>query len=314
MVLMLSEFGEIKKPKAVLFCRELADFRLGEVTPHSLFELAHFDVADCDTSEPDYLKVKMLAHLADFAVSALVEHHFDIGAVVCSAHNSDLTGSGFATVNHDSARESLCLLGGHIGLYGYMVNLVDLLLWVSYEVRELAVIGHNQKSFAVLIKSADGINALGNILDEVSHAFAVHFIAHCGNEASRLVEHYVTLAALALHYNALVVDVDLINRRVDLVAQNCGFAVKLDRAVFDKLLTLSARSYAAVSHKFLKSYEIVFHKITFLSSLNSSQPVSCQYFAVQSIDYLPHFLVLLYWSIEKVVEINCTFYLFIILF
>ena len=89
----------------------------------------------------------------------------------------------------------------------------------------------------------------GNILPAIVTSALGVAIAHSGDKAARLVEHYVAVLG-ARHNNPLAADKDLV-LVCHLVAEDRGLAVDLDLALQNQLLSLSARRDAALSQKFL---------------------------------------------------------------
>ena len=153
--------------------------------------------------------------------------------------------------NADGHLDDLLLSGA--GVDRDAVQLADTAGRVGQHIDKGTVIGHEQQSLTVLVKTAHGAQHGGHIGHQFHDGLAAAVIRAGGQIAARLVQHDVGVLALAHDADGLAVNHDLVVVGVHLVTQGDGVAIDLDLARCDQSLRLTAGADALISQHFLHS-------------------------------------------------------------
>jgi hypothetical protein len=203
----------------------------------------------------------LLKHLAQFAVTALNQHHF-VPGVVAAADLANLcrrslhaSGTRLFAIDADTAAEAFDRL-----FRGFATDFDEISFFHSRGgagqlVGQFAVVGHQQQTLAEVIEAANGINAFLDLCEEFHHRGPVLGIAHGGDEALGLVEHEVAQALRALQ--ELAVDANVIANRVGLGAEfGHDFAVDLYTSFGDQFFGVAAAGDAGLGEDFLEAVQL----------------------------------------------------------
>ena len=119
-------------------------------------------------------------------------------------------------------------------------------------VRQLAVIGHHQQPFAVIIEPAYGEHTQLNARKEMHHCGPSLWIADGGDKLLRLVQHVVTV--FDCWVDQLAIDTDVIVDGIGFAAQlGDNLSVYLDAALQDEFFCLAARCDPGAGKDFLQT-------------------------------------------------------------
>jgi hypothetical protein len=214
------------------------------------------DAADFFDEMADFLE-----HLAQFAVAALDENDLVPGIVALA----DLTNAGrggadgrrarFAALDGDAAAENVQLCFS--GLAGNLdkVSFFHARGGLGEAIGELAVVGDNEKALAHVIETANGVEALLHLVEELHHRGAALGVLDRGDEAAGLVENEVAVALGALEQ--LAVYADVVAAGVGLGAQHGDhLAVDLHAALLDHALGAAAAGDTGSGENLLEALQL----------------------------------------------------------
>ena len=149
---------------------------------------AEADRADRDPGEPFHLQMKVSRHAADFAVFAFAEDE-----VVMSRTPGWADGSGFEDVSGVRDSRSGQLPDGVGGEFRREADTIGLFHFIPRmgEFRhEIAVVGKEDKSFAVLVETSGGDQpGLFRLRDQIDRFAGCMTVFERADIAARLVEH-----------------------------------------------------------------------------------------------------------------------------
>ena len=144
----------------------------------------------------------------------------------------------FTVFEGDAVGYLLHVVSGEVLVEIYVIYLLLEELGMGQLASQLAVVGEQEHTHSVAVKTTHGVDALGaSVLDEVHHGLALLGVIHCGDIVLGLVEQHVHLL---LDGHGLVVELHLVG------AQHLGtqfghyLAVDGDHACLDKLVGLAA--------------------------------------------------------------------------
>jgi len=202
-----------------------------------------------------------LEHFAQLSIAAFDEHDF-VPWIVALADlanarrgGADFGRAGRAAVDGDAAAENV-----ELGFRGDASDLDEVGFFnaggsAGEAVGQLAVVGDEEQAFAHVVEAADRVEALAHLVKKLHDGGAAFGILNGGDKAARLVEHEVaeTLGTL----QKLAVDADMVTCGVGLGAQlGDNFAVDLDAALLDELLSLAAAGDTGLGEDLLQPVEL----------------------------------------------------------
>ena len=172
------------------------------------------------------------AHALDLMLAALVQHELDPSR----AESAGPRGSRRPVVELDAASEPLESLVGRVALDLGDVDLLDLVARVRKRVRELAVVGEQERAGRVCVEPADRDDA-GGVVDEVDDGSPPLWVARGRDHARRLVQEDV---GERLQLDGAAVELDPVALRHEGV-QLTRPAVDGDAARLDQLVGAAPR-------------------------------------------------------------------------
>ena len=119
-------------------------------------------------------------------------------------------------------------------------------------VGECAVIGEQQQALGILVQTANGVDTLLHILQQIHDTTAIQFVRGRRHIASGLVQHEIAVGFLSWQVDTLAVDRDQIGS-CRLVPQLDRMAVYFDFSAGDQLLRLTAGTVSCICQQFLDS-------------------------------------------------------------
>lgn len=211
-----------------------------EEAPLSALEVLLRQTGVVDPVELQHRIAQMLEDAPHDAVAPRVD--FDADLLLVLRYVGDFIGIDFAVLERDALGDGI-----HVGTREGLVerHLVNLLLavgGVGELLGQVAVVGEEQQSHAVLVEPANRIDALrAGSLDQLHHRLVGVGVLHRGHISLGLVEHEVDLL-LALY--ALAVEAHVV-RRLHLAPQlRDHLPVDRDHARLDVVVGLAARAEA----------------------------------------------------------------------
>jgi hypothetical protein len=211
---------------------EPEDFLGGEGSELAGLEAAELDGANGHAAEAHDLVAELGQHAADLAVLAFGEDHFEDGGLALLAGDADLAGAGLAFSQPDALGEVAegSVVGG-AGDEG-AIELFDAVSGVGEAVGELAVVGQEDEAGAGLVEASDGVDALGDLGQEIDDAWSAAGVVVGGDVALGLIDGVVDGD---FEFDGDAIDGDFGLERIDLGAELLdGFAVDGDAALFDE--------------------------------------------------------------------------------
>jgi len=203
----------------------------------------------------------LFEHLAQFAVAAFDEDDFVpgifTGAQLLDAGGrcADFALPRLAALDGDSVAEALDhLVAGLPGDFDE-ISFFDAVRSLGEGVGEFAVVGDEEQTFALEVESADGIEALTELGEELHDGGAAFGVGNRGDVAARLVEQKVAMALGAVE--KLAIDADVIARGVGFGAEDRdNLAIDLDAALGDELFGVAAAGDAGLGEDLLEAIEV----------------------------------------------------------
>ncbi len=124
-----------------------------------------------------------------------------------------------ATLNRHAAAQPLQLLFARLPGHLHQVSLLHARSGLRQQVRQLAVVGHQQQAFALVVKPPHRIQPFLHLREELHHRRPAFGIAHRGHVALRLVQHKIPVPLGAMQQ--LAVHANVVARRIGLASQRC---------------------------------------------------------------------------------------------
>jgi hypothetical protein len=218
--------------------------------------------AVADTANLLDVVADLLEHLAQFAIAALDDDDF-VPGVVAFAHLAD-AGRGrtnFVMFFRAAALDGNAFAESVESLFGWLagnfdeIGLFDAGSSLGELIREIAVVGDHEQAFAQVVETANRIEALGSLREELHHGGTAFRVSHGGDEAAGLIEHEVAQALGALQQ--LAIDADVIASSVCLGTQRGDdLAVDLDASSGDHLFRMTATGDAGLGEDLLQALEL----------------------------------------------------------
>jgi hypothetical protein len=127
------------------------------------------DGADCDPVERHDLVSELGQHAADLAFLALGQHQLQQRGLALTADKASPLGTNFSVREPDAFGQFGQDLAARIAGHERAIELLNAVARVSEPVRELAIVGENHQSRAVLVQPAYGIHPLRYLGEKVDH-------------------------------------------------------------------------------------------------------------------------------------------------
>ena len=191
-------------------------------------------------------------HAANLAVPSFGDRELDDRGVVPPAGVDQLGACGLRAVPIERDAPAQPVKGALIRHAGHarLVGALHAVTRVRQRGRQVAIVGQNQQPLGVVVEAADGIQVVGQTLDEVHDGPALLWVAPGRHVAPRLVEQDVAPPGVGL--DPPPVDLDLIAVGVGLGAEFAhGMSVNLHAALDDKRFGGPARCHASPREYFL---------------------------------------------------------------
>jgi hypothetical protein len=167
---------------------EGGDFFVVEGADGAGWQVAEADRADGDAFEALHLVAEPGQQAADFAVAAFVEHHFEERGFRPPGSDLHVLGVGDAFGQVDAVvqfGEHVALnLSGHLDL----IDFLDAVAGMGEPVGQLAVVGHEDQSFARYVEPTNAKNPRRVGRKQVGDAWPAGRVARRADDADRLVD------------------------------------------------------------------------------------------------------------------------------
>ena len=165
--------------------------KLGQFLRIQLAEIARFDVQhQRSVSHPPNLLDEMadlFEHLSQFAVAAFGEHHLVPGVIALADHADGCRGcvhaalAGLGAIDGDAPAQLVQLFLGGLAAHLYEIGLLHPRRGLGQLVGQVAVVGHQQQSFAQVIEPPHRVEPLRHLLEELHHRGPALGVAHGGH-------------------------------------------------------------------------------------------------------------------------------------
>ena len=208
------------------------------MSPFALRKVAKLYIANSYAAKAEYLEMYLLAHFSYLSVSALVKSHAENAGVASVGGYLHLYRLDLVVVDDHRLAKLLDLFLVAAALDLDVIYLGDLVLGVCKHVGKLAVVGEEQKTVGIHIKSSYGIYSLSNVCDKLGDALSASVVGHGGDITAGLVEHNVGeffILAFSGHYSLALV-LNYVFFRVYLLTQSGDLAVDLNSTRLDLCL------------------------------------------------------------------------------
>ena len=141
----------------------------GEEPPAARLQALQRDRTDSDPGQSHHLVAKFREHPAHFAVLALGQNHLNYRGLAFVGDWLNSFGADFALGQPDTFHKFLKHVGTGGARHDGSIDLLNAEPWVRQFIGELAIIGQNHQPSAHFVEPADGIDALGNVGNEVDN-------------------------------------------------------------------------------------------------------------------------------------------------
>jgi hypothetical protein len=202
----------------------------------------------------------LFKHLAQFAVAALGQDHFVPGIVagpsLADRHRGcmDTPVARTAAIDRYSLAQPVEFRFGGLTAHLHEVSLLDAGCRLGELVRQVAVIGHQQKAFTQVVQAADRVKPFVHLLEELHDGGAALRIADRGHIAFGLVKHKVAQAFSAA--DQLSIDPDVVSFGVRFRAQfGDHLAIYLYPALRNHLFGMAAAGHPGLGQNLLQPLE-----------------------------------------------------------
>jgi hypothetical protein len=199
----------------------------------------------------------LLEHGTDLAVAALNERDLIPGVFgLVDELNSRWSGSRRDSLAVRQGNASAKLLNG--GIAGLSAHFHKIRFWnmgrsLCQCIGKLTVVGEQQETFAGIVQTADGVDALFDTAQEVDNGRAAFGVAQRGDVTFRFIEQDVNVVAGELEQ--LSIDADVVLPRVGLSAEfGYGLTVDLNQARRNKLFGFAAGGNTCGGNNFLQTF------------------------------------------------------------
>jgi len=203
---------------------ELHEFTWGQVSPGTGGDSLHPEWTEPYPTKIDDCDADRIHHLANDMVKALMEHDLDDDALAGFAHQARFVRDHLAILDQHPIVKAGKLEIGRPTVGDDVVLLGQVISWMHDPVGDISVVGQQQQTLRLTVKTADRVDSLRHI-DQVHDGPALPLVLHRRDEPARLVEHDESWALLAEH---LAIDPDLILRGIDL-GSHLGHGAAIDR-------------------------------------------------------------------------------------
>lgn len=204
-----------------------------------------------DPGQGHDLVPELRQHPAHFAILPLGEDHFENGRFPLLTDHADAPGPDLAFRQPDAVDQLVEHLAFGGSGHDHPVQLLDAELGVGQLIGEFAVVGQQNQPRAHLVEPADGIDALGNLGQDVDDARASGRVIIRGDVPFRLGDRVIDHP---LEMDGLTVDGDLGLSRVHLGPELFDdFAVNRHSPLADDVLAGASRANTGVRQNFLQS-------------------------------------------------------------
>ena len=169
---------------------ERSNLLRGERTPLAQRQIAEEQIALADADQPLDLIAKQVSDITDLTLTALTQHNPKPRSLVCRLKQINPgRGCRLTTQKHTLTPLAHCLRVERLIEEG-AIFLLHLVARVGELMGHLAIIGEEQQSLTINIKSAHGVDAGGNI-HEIDDRRATLGVINRRDNADRLMEHQI---------------------------------------------------------------------------------------------------------------------------
>ncbi len=192
-------------------------------------------------------------HPAHLPFAALVQRDLQHGAILAREEHPHLRGRGHPLLQSDPGAQPLQRLFTGNALDVRLINLRHPMPGMGEQLRQLPIIGDDQRPFRILIEPAHWMHRHVDIAQQIHHRAPGVGISAGGDVAAGLVEEYVRLASRDRHRASR--DGDRVFLRVDLHA-HLGDSLPIDGHLSrgDHPLRFTARSDAGGGQYFVQPF------------------------------------------------------------
>ena len=229
--------------------------RFLQLPPFARRQHPETDRSDRGAAQPRHLQPELLAHPADLAVLSFMQHQLHHRPVRLLHDHTGGDGLAFLAVQHDSLQELEGVFLGEVGTQGCTVDLRHMVARMHKLVGQLPVVGQQKQTLAVPVQPSDGVDASGNVGDQIGDAAAPLFVGHRGDVPPGLIEHNVPEPFVLLDPDP--VHGDDVTAGVDGHSEPGRTSVDRYASGFNQLLRPPAGGDAGLREKFLETY--LFH-------------------------------------------------------
>jgi NDP-sugar pyrophosphorylase family protein len=230
-------------------CPERLDLLICQGAPFAGRQIAQHNRSLAHADQAQNLIAKLLGHLTDLALAAFVQHHTHPHAILAAIKHIDPSRRGGHTIHQHAAAPFSNRIGrGHL-IEQRAIFFFDLIAGVRQPLGQLAVVGHQQQTFAIVIQPTNREEPLWQI-NQLDHGGPALRIVGGGHDAGRLIQHDIRARADLPNWPA--VDNDLVLLGVDACARHKhNLAVHRHTAGADKLLAITPRGDAGTCQHLL---------------------------------------------------------------
>ena len=206
--------------------------------------------ANSDPRQRHHFMAELREHPANLAILAFGENHFEDACLSLLADDPHALGSNLALGEPDTLGELVENLAlGKAGDHD-SINLLNAKFGVSEFVGEVAVVGQENQTRALLVEPSDCVHPLRDLGEQVDHQGFSGGVVIAGDVTLGLVDGVINMP---LKPDLLTVDMNGRVRGVDLDAEFLGnLAVDRHSPLRDEFLASPSRSQARLSEDFLQ--------------------------------------------------------------
>jgi hypothetical protein len=205
---------------------------------------------DGDSGQGHDLVSKLGEHSADLAFLALGQNQLELRGLSLSVNDSSALGADFALGKPNAFGQPRDQFRARKTGDEGAIDLLDAIARMCQPVCQLAVIGQDQEAGAILVQSADGVNALGDLMQEIDNPRASGGIRIGRDISLGFVDGKIDRG---FESDWLAVNRDTSSIRIDPRAELPDHpTVHSDSALEDQLLATPPGSQAGVGEDFLE--------------------------------------------------------------
>ena len=177
------------------FCRRAQRRNLArrEPTIAAARQVAEQHGPERDAAQPAHTVAQRVAVALDLVLAPLPERDSQSRGLATRGQNLDAERTRGSVVQYDAAPPSLERAGDHAALDLGFVDARQTVARVQQPVRELAVVGHEQRALDVPVESSDGIESRVDVTDQLGDDGTTARIAHGRHVTGRLVQQQIVL-------------------------------------------------------------------------------------------------------------------------